>query len=189
MSDKTKELVMPGDVLSTTEEYLPGEGTYVHGDNICSALTGKPYFDEDSKSASVISLNNPAIPGTDDIVYGVITNINPKMAIVSILAIEGMGRQLAVEKRANLHASKMAPGGKTKPRSLFKEMEIIRAKVTQDHPSIQLSTIDPEFGTIKAYCKRCRDVLQVKGKELWCVKCDTKEGRKIADNYGLAYDE
>ncbi len=182
-----RQLVMPGDILSTTEEYLPGEGTYESGDDICAALAGEPHFDEDNKVASVVSRNKPAVPEIDDIVYGIITNINPKMATVSILTINGGNRQLAVEQRANLHVSEMAPGKNTKTKAMYKEMEIIRAKVTQATPSIQLTTLDPELGTIKAYCRRCREILQVKGQELWCAECDTKESRKMADNYGLAY--
>ena len=186
MVQETK-MVLPGDVLATAEEYLSGEGTYILDGNICSATAGKVCFDREEMVAKVVPASGPAVPRVDDIIYGRITSVNPQMVSVYLLCIEGQERELATLQKGNLHVSNMEAGHTQKPRLLFKSMELVRARVIQAEPSIQLSTASPELGIVKAYCRRCRGILDIKGGELWCGTCEIKEKRKMADNYGLAF--
>ena len=62
--------------------------------------------------------------------------------------------------------------------------DIIRAKVTQPRPSVQLTTAGPHLGVIKALCRRCRAPLVRKDKGLWCNNCERAEVRKLSDDYG-----
>ncbi|MCK4758084.1 MAG: exosome complex RNA-binding protein Csl4 [Thermoplasmata archaeon] len=155
--------VLPGDVLATAEEYLSGEGTYILDGNICSAIAGESQFDREEMVANVVPARGPAVPRVDDIVYGKINSVNPQMVSVDLLCIEGQDRQLATLQRGNLHVSNMEAGHTKKPRMLFKSMELVRARVIQDEPSIQLSTASQELGIVKAYCRRCRGILDIKG--------------------------
>lgn len=181
------KMVLPGDVLATAEEFLSGEGTYIQDGNICSAIAGKVCFDREEMVSKVVAANGPAVPRVDDIIYGRITNVNPQMVSVDLLCIEGQERELATIKKGNLHVSNMETGHTKKPRMLFKSMELVRARVIQAEPSIQLSTASSELGVVKAYCRRCRGILDIKGGGLWCDTCEIKGERKMADNYGLAF--
>ena len=183
------DLVFPGDILATAEEFMAGEGAYLDDGNICSSIAGHLYFDREEMVASVRALEHPALPRIDDIVHGRIDNVGPKMVKVELLRIESGGndRQLATRENGVIHISNMDSKSVSKPRMIYKAMELIRARVIQAEPSIQLSTAEHELGTLKAYCRRCRGVLVIKGERLWCLNCEMQEERKAAENYGLEY--
>jgi len=183
------DLVFPGDILATAEEFMAGEGAYLDDGNICSSIAGKPHFDREEMVASVKALKHPALPRVDDIVHGRIDNVGPKMVKVELLRIESGGndRQMATRENGVLHISNMNSKPVSKPRMIYKAMELIRARVIQTEPSIQLSTVEHELGTLKAYCRRCRNVLEIKGDVLWCPNCEIREERKVAENYGLEF--
>ncbi len=184
-----EEMVFPGDVLATAEEFMAGEGAYLDDGNVCSSIAGRPHFDREEMVASVKAEKHPALPKVDDIVHGRIDKVNSKMVKVEILRIESEGndRQLATRENGVLHISNMDSKPVSKPKKIYKAMELIRARVIQAEPSIQLSTAEPELGTLKAYCRRCRGVLVIKGEGLWCPDCDMLEERKMAENYGLEF--
>ncbi len=181
------DIVFPGDVLATAEEFMAGEGAYLDDGNICSSIAGIPHFDREEMMASVKALKHPALPEVDDIVHGMIDSVGPKMVKVGLLRIEGKERQLATRENGAIHISNMDSKPVSNPKMVYKAMELVRARVIQAGPSIQLSTAEHELGILKAYCRRCRNVLVIKGEGLWCPRCNIREERKIAENYGLEY--
>jgi len=62
--------------------------------------------------------------------------------------------------------------------------DIIRAKVLQSKPSVQLTTAGPHLGAVKSLCRRCRAPLERRDRNLYCATCDRTETRKMADDYG-----
>ena len=64
------EILMPGDELATSEEYISGDGTYEEGGIIYSAIIGQKDFDEAEKIASVKAFNPPGILKPGDIILG-----------------------------------------------------------------------------------------------------------------------
>ncbi|HSV42267.1 MAG TPA: RNA-binding protein, partial [Methanomassiliicoccales archaeon] len=61
--------------------------------------------------------------------------------------------------------------------------DIIRAKIIQVKPSIQLSTVHPHLGVVKALCRKCRQPLIRAEKGLYCPSCERYDHRKISDDY------
>ncbi len=190
-SAEKNRIVFPGDMLSTAEEFMAGEGTYQDDENVYSSIAGRPCLDRSEMVASVVALKHPALPGVGDIIHGKIEDVGSKMVKVELLRIEGEGndRQLATRENGVLHISNMDSKPVSKPWMIYKTMELIRARVIQAEPSIQLSTAGPELGTLKAYCRRCRSVLVIRGDALWCQDCEMREERKMAENYGLEFKE
>src|SRR2546428_42056 len=66
---------------------------------------------------------------------------------------------------------------------MYRLGDIIRAKVIQVKPSVQLTTAEPNLGVVKALCSVCRGPLEVRGRELYCPRDERTERRKLAADY------
>ncbi|EQD54404.1 exosome complex RNA-binding protein Csl4, partial [mine drainage metagenome] len=59
-AEELPKLVVPGDLLGTAEEYVPGRGTYEYNGQVYAALLGHPRVDSQTRLATVEALH--AIP-------------------------------------------------------------------------------------------------------------------------------
>src|SRR2546428_6696446 len=66
---------------------------------------------------------------------------------------------------------------------MYRLGDIIRAKVIQVKPSVQLTTGERELGVGKAGCSVCRGPLEVRGREVYCPRDERTERRKLAADY------
>ena len=69
------------------------------------------------------------------------------------------------------------------PPAELKIGDIIRAKVIQVKPSVQLTTAERNLGVVKALCSICRGPLELRGRELYCPRDERTERRKVAADY------
>ena len=182
MSDE--RLVLPGDVLGANEEYLPGEGTYEEDGMILASRVGLLCLDDDERVARVLGLKEPALPKVGDVVIGSVKDVGGKVAKIDISSLENRNRGMPTNNQGALHISKMSEDFIDNPRKVFRPTDIVRARIVQIEPSIQLSTGEPELGVLKAYCGRCRLPLKRKGSELYCQDCERTEHRKMSEHYG-----
>lgn len=180
-----KKMVLPGDELSTSEELLPGEGTYEEDGIIRAAIVGLFYVDKKTHTAIVEPVTTvPTILKKGDHVIARVDSVRSSMVIATLLHVIGKERPISGDTNATIHVSEISDKYINDPIEVFSLGDIIRAKVIQVKPSIQLSTKGNHFGVIKALCSRCRYSLKKKGYTLECSRCGNKENRKIADDYG-----
>jgi exosome complex component CSL4 len=107
------------------------------------------------------------------------------MALVHVVKVKGVDRTISIgDSIGSLHVSKVMSDFLKDITAAYKIGDIIRAKVIQVQPSLQLSTAGNDLGVINANCTECRVPLKKKGKELECPLCETKFKRKIANDYG-----
>src|SRR2546428_10898055 len=66
---------------------------------------------------------------------------------------------------------------------MYRLGDIIRAKVIQVKPSLQLTTAETTLGVVKALCSVCRGPLELRGRELYCPRDERTERRKVAADY------
>jgi exosome complex component CSL4 len=66
----------------------------------------------------------------------------------------------------------------------FRVRDIVRAKVLETDPAIQLTTKAPHLGVLKSYCPRCGSHMKRQGKGVVCPECDWKDMKKLADDFG-----
>lgn len=178
-----EKIVMPGDELATSEEYIAGEGTYEKNGKIFSAVIGKKAFDEGEKIAKVAVTNPPAKLKPGDIVLGEVINISQSIVIISLAQVENRSRALAGDREGALHISKVTKGFVEDIRKEYRLGDIVRARVLQASPSVQLGTDSEELGVLKARCLKCRAILSKKGDALYCSRCERNEHRKLAKDY------
>jgi exosome complex component CSL4 len=176
--------VLPGEEVAVEEEYLASEGTYNEDGIIYASQVGDLELNLEEMTAGVRSPNPPNVLRNGDVVFGIIADTRSTMATVDVVAKDGSERGVGGETYGTIHVSKISPGYTEDVTKELRKGDIIRARVTQIKPSLQLTTKEEHLGVVKARCWKCRGEMVRRGKMLLCEECDRKATRKIADDYG-----
>jgi exosome complex component CSL4 len=183
---KTGDFVLPGDFLSTSEEFVPGEGAYEEDGKIYSSAVGMVLIDIRTKRISVFAkTKTPPVLKPGDVIVGRVESVREQFANVTLAVMRGREeRELPSPKTGIIHVSKAQIGFVKDLSKLFKPGDIVRAKVlSAQREQVQLTTIGKEFGVLVALCSRCRAVLEKQGGRLRCPSCGSLENRKTAPDY------
>ena len=177
-------LVLPGDLLGTAEEYLPGFGTYEDHGRIFAALMGKPRVNPQDHAILVDALN--AIPrlADGDMVYARVDEVKSAMAICTIVASAASRRGVPGAPEGTVHISKAKEGYTESLGDEFQSGDLLIARVLQSQPTIKLTTAAAELGVVAARCQSCHGLLGQGPKGLVCPRCGNQEHRKTARTYG-----
>jgi len=177
--------VLPGDLIGTSEEFTPKSGTYMDMGNIYAAASGIVKINNKERSISVIPVTNtPPHLQVGDIVIGQVTDVKDSVALVEIAGIKGKGeREIVNVEQAAIHVSNVKDAYVKELYYEFAPFDIVKAKVL-DLRNMRLTTVNKEFGVMKAYCGNCRTVLKIDNGKLKCPKCERTETRKLSSDYG-----
>ena len=138
-------------------------------------------------SRVVPATSTPVLLKVKDRVYGAVYDNKGSMSIVNVEKLAGEDLRISDgETKGSIHISKVKNGFLKDIRDAFLVGDIVRAKVIQVEPSLQLATQDGDLGVVVAYCIDCQLALKRKGKDLECPKCETRYRKKIAEDYGDA---
>jgi len=182
--DKNK-IILPGEKVSTSEELLPGEGTFEDEGVIRASRVGRFIVDSNNRKAIVKPLTSiPIELKKGDIVLAEVNSVRSNMIIADVIHVTGQNRPVSGDNNGTLRVSEISDGYVKDASSEYAPGDIFRAKVIQVKPSIQLATKDKDLGVIKAMCSKCRHSLIKKGNILECENCKNKEKRSIANDYG-----
>jgi exosome complex component CSL4 len=184
---KGGELVLPGELIGTAEEFVPGRGTYEDGGRIFAALLGHTRVDPQARAIRVEALH--AIPhlAENDIVYARVDEIKSAMAVVTVLGAATTGRGIPGAPEGTIHISKAKDGYTESLGDEFASGDLVLAKVLQSHPSVKLTTAPSHLGVVAARCQACHAQLEMGEKDLQCPRCGRHERRKTAEGYGRAF--
>jgi exosome complex component CSL4 len=177
-------LVLPGDLLGTAEEFLPGFGTYEDHGRIFAALMGRPRVHPEDRAILVDALN--AIPrlADGDLVYARVDEVKSAMAVCTVVASAGSRRGVPGTPEGTVHISKAKEGYTESLGDEFQPGDLLLARILQSQPTIKLSTAAAELGVVSARCQACHGLLASGPKELQCPRCGNRERRKTARTYG-----
>jgi len=182
------KIVLPGEQVSTSEELSPGDGTFEEDGIIRATRIGTYEPNQKFRKAIVKPLTStPVEIRKGDIVLAKVGMVRSNMVIADVIHVTGKKRAISGDTNGTLRVSEISQGYVKDPATEFAPGDIIRAKVTQVRPSVQLATKDGDLGVIKARCSKCRNSLTKKGNMLECENCRNKEKRKTASDYGV-YD-
>lgn len=179
-------MVLPGEFLSTGEEFAPGSNAFDCEGNVCSANTGLVSADSKTREISVKPVIELLSIKPGSIVLGRVTLV--KENNVSIELCENRGkrqRQVISQTRAVIPIRNASREYVEKLRDCFKVGDIVKARVSKILPGggIDLETNQPDLGVVKAFCSKCRHPLRVFGTSLRCLNCGSSEKRKTATGY------
>lgn len=183
----TEKIVLPGDLVGTSEEFVAGSGTYDEKGNIYASTVGVVETNKKDRTVTVVPrTSTPPVVKVGDIVIGQITDIKGSVALVEIAGIKGKEDRIATFEQAAIHISNVKTREEGFVEYLDREFgyfDIVKARVI-DVKTMRLSTVDKDLGVLKALCSVCKTGLQRKGKVLECPKCKRTERRKISEDYG-----
>ena len=182
-----RKMVYPGDEVGEAEEFLAGPGTYVEDHKILAAQVGELAFNEKEFMVYV----RPIKPTNDvkdgDIVIATVDDLKSSMVTLEVVRIEGKDRHVMGETHAAIHVAKCSQEYVRELEDVYRITDVVRAKVIQANPSIQLDTRDDDLGVIKARCEVCRQPLVLRDRRLWCGGCERFEDRKLSSRYGEGF--
>ncbi len=181
---ETERIVLPGEEVAVAEEYEAGEGTYEEHGRVLATWPGRLELDAVHRIARVVPFNPPAQLHVGDVVYGTVDEIRSSMAEARVLRIHGRDRQVAGELLASLHVSKISNAYVEDIRDAIRLGDILRARVIQTEPSLQVTTAETNLGVVLALCTNCRSPTERKGDLVRCPRCDRTDRRKLAADYG-----
>jgi len=180
-----KNIVFPGDKLSTSEELLAGDGTYDDEGIIRAARLGEYNVDTKAHAATVKPVTStPVLLSKNDTVLAEVRSVRSSMVIADVIHVIGKKRAISGDTNGTLHISEISTSYVKDPESVFSLGDIFRAKIIQVVPSVQLTTKGPNLGVIKGFCTECRNALEKKDNILECPVCNHREKRKMANDYG-----
>ena len=177
--------VIPGDIVGTAEEFLPGEGTYVKGEHVRATTAGVTEVDAKERSAKVLPRTNaPVKLENGDVVVGQITDLKESLAILRLAFKRGYESRPIHNTEALIHIARVKSSYVKEIRLVLGHRDIDKAKIIDDTPTIGLSIVDEDLGVVKAYCGRCATPLRLEGNRLVCPECEQVESRTLSTDYG-----
>ncbi|GFO97356.1 RNA-binding protein [groundwater metagenome] len=184
MEEKEK-IVLPGELIGTSEEFVPKKGTFEDRGNIYAASTGYVRINAKERSIAVEPVTNtPPQLAVGDIVIGHVTDMKESVVLVEIAGIKGRGERAIVNAQdAAIHVSNVKDAYVKDLSYEFAPFDIVKAKVL-DLRNMRLSTVNKELGVMKAYCGNCRTMLKRENDKLKCPNCKRTETRKMSSDYG-----
>jgi len=179
------KIILPGEQVSTTEELSPGDGTFEDNGIIRAERLGTFEVDQKNRRAKIRPLTStPVVLRRGDIVLAKVNSVRSNMVIADVIHVTGKQRPISGDTNGTLKVSEISQGYTKDPAHEYAPGDIIRAKVMQVKPNIQLATKDRDLGAINSMCSKCRHPLIRKGNILECTNCGNKEKRNTANDYG-----
>lgn len=182
-----KKVVLPGEELSTDEEFEGGDNTFNENGFVYSDSLGTAEFDPQNYEVKVKKKKTVELfrPGAK--VYGVVSTVRKNSVTIAIKeAYWNREPQVFSKSRAALMISQVSRDFVRDIKEMFKKGDIVVAEVSSVKPyAVDLRTNKPELGVIRAYCSQCRHAMNYSNSKLMCTNCGSVEHRKISSEYAL----
>ncbi|MGC8542341.1 MAG: exosome complex RNA-binding protein Csl4 [Vulcanisaeta sp.] len=179
------EVVAPGDVVGTAEEYLPGENVEVDSEGRLRAqVMGIVIRDNKEHIISIKPIKNNGLLKMNDIVYGKVVALpNDRVVIVKIISVDNNGNKVSLKDDVTgiIPPAQLFNGKASSAGELVGIGDIIRARVISRGPPYTLTLRDAQLGVVYAKCPRCGHVLRWRsGELLQCPNCGAVVRRKVS---------
>lgn len=183
MKENKQKIVLPGDALAISEEFLPGENAYESDGTVRALLMGREVRDLSQREVGVKPVALARTPSVGDIVTGQVEAAQSSTAHMKIYYLNGARTQGGFDGTILLREERS--GGRGVRRTQVKLGDIVRAKVVSTlNAIIQLSISEPHLGVIATLCSNCGHPLSRSDGRARCGECGNVEERKFADDFG-----
>ncbi len=175
-------VALPGDLLATPEEFLPGKNTYEQEDSVRATIPGRVEKDLVKREVAVRPAVTAKTPKVGDIVIGQVEAAMTSTAGVRISYLNG------VETFAGFPGTiftRGERGSRGERRTYVKLGDVVRARVASTLNGMnQLSIDEPHLGVLASLCTVCGAPLPRGDGRAKCEQCGSVEERKFADDFG-----
>ena len=186
-SSKKESVVLPGDKLAVSEEFLPGAHTYDDSGLIRALTAGSVVKDTTSMEISVKPKVEPEQIKIDDWVTGQVETTQANSANVHIYFLNGKPTYKDFSGMLSLRG--LSGGGRGMRRTTpVKLGDIVRCRVfSLLNGIIHLSIDEPDMGVVAALCGNCgKPLLRGSPTKAKCDECGNVEERKLARDFGAS---
>ena len=175
---------MPGDVIATAEEYVPGGYATENNGDVVSLAYGSLKKDDTSLTISVKPPKRKISLHSGQIVYGRIMKMDQRRANVKVGAV--FDKQLGlVEYVIDGSIGMSSQYGRNNEPSMHIG-DLIRAKILRiGDRGLDLGIFGKNLGVLRTLCTKCRLPMVRKNSTLYCDNCERTEIRKVAEDYGM----
>ncbi len=182
--EKKNLVVLPGDPIAVSEEFLPGKYAYDDSGRIRALLAGKVVEDLGTHEVSVKPVAVAKTLQVGDYVTGQVETVQTSSASVRVHYVNGIPSEKGFSGMLLLRGE--APPRRGGPRMTYVKLgDLVRARVSSTlNAIIQLSIDDPHSGVVFALCSNCGRPLTRAGNRAKCDECGNVEERKFADDFG-----
>jgi len=185
-----KRIVVPGEEIATSEEYLPGKNVFQDYDDglVKSKKIGEVKYDNKTHIAEVESFkNHKNILTRNEVVYAVVERFEDPIVILKIIYSEDKKASIIPPVTGILHVMNASNSRIRYLSDVFGYGDIIRAYVIEEGgPPFYLSTRGRNFGAILAKCPKCMTPMKKRGILLYCPNCGHKiKNKKLSLHYLL----
>ncbi len=177
------KLVLPGDYLGASEEFLPGRGTYEDSGRIYAAVLGLSHVDPRDRTVRVEARNGVPTLVEGELVYARVEELKSAMAICTILSTAERSRAIPGTPEGTVHISKARDRYTESFEGTFAVGDLLLARVLQARPSVKLSTSEGPLGVVAARCQTCHGPMARGSTEFECPRCGARERRKLAQGF------
>lgn len=180
---KRNSVVLPGDKLAVTEEFLPGPHAYDDSGLIRALAVGRVQQDTETMEISVKPAVKPKVIRVGDSVVGQVEAAQASSASVKICYANGMPTDKDFSGSLSLRSERHGRGGPRGPP--VKLGDIVRCRVfSLLNGIIHLSINEDQMGVMCALCGNCGRPLLRGGNKAKCDECGNVEERKLAADFG-----
>jgi len=188
MSREEKRLMVPGEHVSSIEEFEGGKNTYLASDgSVRSATVGTKVYDLKRRIVKIEQKKSPMLPKVGDLIVGYVEMMFSSMVSIKVLYINDKwsdaGFSAIASARIGSRADVERRGDR---RATFHNGDIVRGRVISLlNSTIHLTLAEKEYGLLYALCSICGgDTVRTNESTIKCIECGAFENRKIADDYG-----
>ena len=170
------KIYVPGEVITTEEEYAPGKNTFEDEGYIKASGFGTATFDDMQKEVNLESKKIEPLT-KDDIVYCRVGLVKDSVVVVDILKSEN--NKALIVSRGQIPAKFVAKAYIRNVKEFYKVGDYVKAKViSASELAVDLATNEEGLGVIIAYCTQCKNEMTFSNEKLTCFNCGHTEGRK-----------
>ena len=183
---KKPTVVLPGDKLAVSEEFLPGRHVYDNSGSIRALVAGSAFRDMKNVEISVEPAAEPELIKADDWVTGQVETTQANSANVHIFFLNGKPTYKDFSGMLSLRG--LSGGGRGARRTTpVKLGDLVRCRVfSLLNGIIHLTIEEPDMGVVAARCGNCgKPLLRGSATKAKCVECGNVEERKLAKDFGV----
>ncbi|MBN3312283.1 EXOS1 protein, partial [Atractosteus spatula] len=182
-----KKLCVPGERLCSTEECIPGPGTYLRHGYIFASLAGyvlRKNVGEEMPVVSVVKESEAQLlPDVGATVTCKVTSINPRFAKVQILYVGSTPLKDRFRGTIRKEDVRATEKDKVEIYKSFRPGDIVLAKVISlgdVQSNYLLTTAENELGVVVAHSEAGEQMVPISWCEMQCPRTHAKEFRKVA---------
>jgi exosome complex component CSL4 len=179
-----KPVVLPGDKVAVSEEFLPGSHVYDDEGSLRALAIGKVRKDQKGSEIDVEPVTHAKAITNGDYVIGQVEVAQSSSAGVRIYYLNGEPTTKGFSGSLTFRSGPSARRGQRNSPPV-KLGDVVRARVFSTmNGMIHLSINEENLGVVSALCGNCGRSLLRAGNRLKCDECGNVEERKLANDFG-----